>query len=625
MRKLPPLLLTVFLLPACLFAQDFILEGCFWSCPGEADPAKNDLTYWSERLVAEAPELSKAGFTYLWLSIEDETPASVLAPLAAALRTAGLEPVVELGDPSGAAGSTVEPGRVANLNQAALAWNQQCGIRDFCLPQTGGLPPETTAGLLQDCCAREACPNVIFSLYQAADAPRGAAEWVREVLQRLGPASGKADPRIFDYGLREALRRATLDAGYDLRQVFRESIRDATALSGFNIVTGINGRRFRDQNGQPGDADDPVVSPLLAYAYLLTNNQLGLPVVAYADYAGLSPTGNPDPRLPLQHEIDQLLLAHQRYLVNSTSLEYLNREDSPRRASYLSAGEGAGPDRVLLFQLDGANTPAGVDAGYPRDVIVAINFADTTLRVVQEINMANTTTGDRYTDVLRRSGSSDLTVYDDDTLQVPNAVLLEVPARSYSLWVKGEAPELEPALIDLQVRPLQRYVELSWEAPAEIDVKGYAVERSVNGRPYEQIHWEKALGAGLEGTSYLYLDEDVYPEEDLYYRIKMVNEAGTYEHSTVEQTRLEGVQLNIRLIGGRDAAHPTLQIRSSLEEEAELIVFNAEGLPVIRTTHRLRPGLNRAEIDLSGLPPGVYFVNLRTQRQKRWSERMVKY
>ena len=152
------------------------------------------------------------------------------------------------------------------------------------------------------------------------------------------------------------------------------------------------------------------------------------------------------------------------------------------------------------------------------------------------------------------------------------------------------------------------------------------MERSINGQPFTDVHWENAVGAGPESGSYLFLDEDVFPGEELYYRIKMVNKDGGYEYSTVEKTRMEGLQLKIRLSEDQDTrGKRLLQIKSSYEAAAEITVFNAKGEPVQTLTRQLHRGINYAEIDLLDLPAGVYFISLAMQNRKRWSERIVKY
>ncbi len=597
-----------------IHAQDFILTGCPWACPEEQDGRLNAE---GRLLLQEAPVLADAGFSYLWLSTSNSAPSPSLSAFLDALREAGLTPVVELHCRQA---EGLEPGLSANLHHLSDRWKKEMGVHNFALFSEVALPAETMTDLLRSW-RNDAGEYPRFAVCDEPGhrAPDQAAGWVSDIIEQLGSDDAAlVDPRRFDFSLRDALRQACSDPEYDVRRLFEQSMRDATPLPGFNLVTFVNTDAFQNQNDHWGDADDPITDPLPAYAYLLTNNQLGLPAVYLGDYFG-----GPDHegRVELRHAIDQLLLIHRKYIFNATALEYLSAEDSPRQAHYLAAA----PERSLIFQIDGTNTPAGQIAGGNRDVIVAINFADTTLRVHQEINTANWRKGDTFSDVLHSSGTPILQVADNDSLHVPNAVYLEVPPRSYGVWVQKEKRQVAPSLVSLSVQPVQQFIELTWETPKENAVSGYAIERSVAGRPYEQIHWEEALGRSGEKAAYLFLDEDVYPGELLYYRIKMVKQDGSYLHSPVEKGRLHSPTARFILREGKRPGARLLHIYSPGEEEAELRVFNAEGKAVIKAKPLLRPGPNQAEIDLSTLPAGIYFVNFSTRNQVQWSERIVNY
>src|ERR1035438_1167288 len=87
----------------------------------------------------------------------------------------------------------------------------------------------------------------------------------------------------------------------------------------FNVVTFVGNHDFRDP-GQYIQND-----PILAYAYILSNNQIGVPTVFYPDYyyvPGFTNTG-------LKNQIDKLMLVHKNYIYGSTARDYLTRFSSP--------------------------------------------------------------------------------------------------------------------------------------------------------------------------------------------------------------------------------------------------------------------------------------------------------
>lgn len=238
--------------------------------------------------------------------------------------------------------------------------------------------------------------------------------WLDDVMFNMDDDTKAAiNVRVFDFALRNNLEQACDAFGYDVRNVFNSGIVDGAGGSGFNVVTFINNHDFRDP-GQPVDND-----PILAYAYILTNNKLGIPCVYFSDY--YSP-------LNLRYKINGLMEAHRRYIYGATQVDYLSRYSSPYFANYISGGANTS----LIYQTSYAVSG--------REVVVAINFSGNTLKVDQTINTANIAAGDTLTDIFAQ------TVYPFITVQDDNQIYLEIPPRSFAVFVEGD---LRDELIDI--------------------------------------------------------------------------------------------------------------------------------------------------------------------------------
>ncbi len=589
-----------------LFAQDFLLQGCYWSCPEEMD--STSFAYGSNNLRTQAPELAYAGFSYIWLPAVPDSLQADMPGLVGILRKAGLEAVVDVSVPkTGAIFQPVEASLDSDLQIAGFRMHTE-GVPD----------PLVSANFLNAQQNRGHPPKLVFADIPNWEEPVKLANWVAKVTNHLTPeAKLSISARVYDYTLREALRQACDDPKFDVRQVYDRSLRDVTALTGFNVVTLANSVRFNNQNGKASDADDRIADPLLAYAYLLTNNQIGLPSVYYDDYFGRN--GQPS----LLDNINQLIRVHRQYIFNSTGVEYLNHPESGRASIYLSADEGAGEGKALIFQMDGTNTPAGRAAGKSRDVIVAINFADAPLRLIQEINMSNVKLGDTFTDVLGNSGHSTIEILNDGQYDIPNAIYVELPPRSYSVWVKGEAERVVPAAFDLHAEALETYIELSWEIPAGRNNVSYEIERSVNQSKFRRIATMEAIGEDDMGAAYLYVDEERLHEDEVYYRIKATNSKGERNYSGVASIKPVIREMGFEILHCEKRGVKTLKVRSNVESNGELTVFNAGGDRILSRALHVRKGVTQVELDLSNLPRGVYFVQFSTNQKKEWMKKVV--
>lgn len=322
-------------------------------------------------------------------------------------------------------------------------WND-VGIRGYRVDAVKHFPANFMGDLLDHLHDNGINPGMVVG--EAYDFSAGYLKgWIDEVQANMDADTKDAiDVRVFDFALRNALEQASDAFGYDVRNVFNSSIVDAAGGSGFNVVTFLNNHDFRDA-GQPVDND-----PVLGYAYLLTNNKLGIPCVYHPDYY--------EP-LNLRYPINGLMEAHRRYIYGASQVDYLNRFGTPYTANYL----GGFSNTSLIYQLSYAESG--------REVIVAINYAGESLRVDQTINTANIFPGDTLTSIFSSAPGDYILVNGS------NQVYLEVPARSFAVWVEGDlrdelidisTPEIpdgintEAAVIELFPNPAAELLQIKW-------------------------------------------------------------------------------------------------------------------------------------------------------------------
>ncbi|MDX1942636.1 MAG: T9SS type A sorting domain-containing protein [Saprospiraceae bacterium] len=588
-------------------SQDFILHGCYWNCPSKGD--STSIAFWNKHLRNQAKALSYAGFSYLWLPSADSQRME-WKELIKSLQDAGIEAIADLKMPKEDAISQPLPG--------TEIFKTHPGTKGVRITSLGEPDPVVLANFLNECRIQNKIPQIVYAdIPEWQNATRLVA-WVNKISNALsGETRENVSLRVADYILREGLRRACDDPAYDVRQLFEKSLRDATTLTGYNTITLVNGSKFQNQNDKKDDWDDPIADPLLAYAYLLTNNQVGLPSVWYEDYFGNAS------QTPLKNEIDRLIRVHKEYIFNSTSIEYLNSKDTDHKSFYLSASDGADATQALIFQLNGMHTSAGQATKGHRDVIVAINFSGKPLKVLQEINMSNVRIEDVFTDILGRSNQTSTVIAYDSVHHIPNAIFLDLPARSYSVWVQGEANPVANNLFALKVEPFDTYAELSWEVPAGIGNRGYEIQRAVNSHEFNQIGEVEAVDEKESGASYLYLDEERFPDDEVLYRIRASEKDGTFTYSDVVSIRPFAKAMTFEVTNCEQKGVKSLKIKSNFEDEGTLTVYNANGDLILSKKQHIRRGVTAVKLDLSKAPSGVYLVKISTTRKKDWTKKVL--
>ena len=360
-------------------------------------------------------------------------------------------------------------------------------------------PPSFVAKLLDNLADRGQNPGMVVGEFFDGN-PVLLKDWVDAVTAQVNSSTSLV--RIFDFSLRNALKEACDNPNFDKRNVFGSALYD-NGLSGFNVVTFVNNHDFRG-GGEPVQND-----ALLAYAYILTNNQLGVPTVFYPDFFG---TQIPNaPAVDLSAEIGQLMQIHRNHIVGSPVVDYLNRFGSPYAANYL----GGGPNDGLVYQISGG---AGAE-----ELVVVVNFGPVTMKVEQQIKAPASGQANLVFSELTGNAFNATAAVDNN-----GRLLLDVPARSYAIYAStGNTLPAELTFFGADAGA-KGVVELGWETSLEENVSHFVPEFSLDGRTFTAL---EPVTARNEPSSYT--ASHTFPwtrgRALRHYRLRTVDHDGT-EH-----------------------------------------------------------------------------------------------
>lgn len=410
--------------------------------------------------------------------------------------------------------------------------------------------------------------------------------WIDDVYANMDADTKDAiTPRIFDFSLRSALEQACDGFGYDARNVFNASMVDASGASGFNVVTFINNHDFRD-SGQPVDND-----PILAYAYILTNNQVGLPCVFYPDYykvTGFSNSG-------LKTKIDALISVHKQYIAGASSREYLSRFGTDRNIYFSDLTDRS--STTLIYQLMGATSG--------KDVIVAINFAGAALDCWIGVNTTNVAEGTTFGDKIGNATLSTLTVSG-------GRVNVKLPARSYAVWVEGEAP-LPVELTSFEGKFDKNRITLIWQTATEVNNYGFNVERRTKSEKWNTLGFVNGSGNSNSPKEYSFIDKNISAGNYIY-RLKQIDTDGSFTYSKAVEIKVDEA-LNKFILSQNypNPFNPVTRIEYSIPEAGivQIEILNVMGERVAQLKNDIvESGNNTIDWNAQNCPSGVYFCKM---------------
>ncbi len=176
--------------------------------------------------------------------------------------------------------------------------------------------------------------------------------------------------------------------------------------------------------------------------------------------------------------------------------------------------------------------------------------------------------------------------------------LTKTAIAAFSPWTAGDkARPLPVELLSFSAKATPAgTVRLRWTTASERGVRRFTVERSRDGHVFNRIGYVPAAGHAVHPRHYRWTDAAPLPASVLYYRLRIEDFDGTYDHSPVRAVRLSEASVTGLYV---DASG---WIRLP-QKAAACAVYNAHGQ---RIAHRQEV----SDIDASAWPAGVYYIRI---------------
>lgn len=307
---------------------------------------------------------------------------------------------------------------VSGTKEELRDWTQwlddNVGIEGLRMDAVKHFPSSFVSYLMNELQASGQSPDLVVGEFFDFD-PNKLKSWTDQVNGGMSAAAqSEISVKVFDFALRSALKSACDQFGYDARNVFNSGIVKGVGGNKDHVTTFINNHDFRS-------LDEPILNdPLLPYAYILTNPEIGTPTIFYSDFFG-TPNANA-PTEPLSVDIKRLIELNQKFISGATSVDYLSAFGSSYPITYTSGFDNTS----LIYQTNFGGPNADKAA------IVAINFAGEPLVAEITVNSIGVVTDGL--EMLEKTGKSDISLSEISS----GKMNIQVPARSYAIYVSSD-------------------------------------------------------------------------------------------------------------------------------------------------------------------------------------------
>jgi parallel beta-helix repeat protein len=169
-------------------------------------------------------------------------------------------------------------------------------------------------------------------------------------------------------------------------------------------------------------------------------------------------------------------------------------------------------------------------------------------------------------------------------------------------------------LLYFNAKQYDNEVQLSWSTASETNNDYFVVERSSDGKHFEEVSTEK--GAGNSTHRNYYFSWDLRPYKGIsYYRLKQVDFDGRYTYSHIQSVDMKG----LLSIYPNPSNGLFFVFGLSKSDSISITLINVNGV-VITQDSFIKNGC--ATIDLSLQPDGIYYVKI-VDGENEWFEKLI--
>ncbi len=162
-------------------------------------------------------------------------------------------------------------------------------------------------------------------------------------------------------------------------------------------------------------------------------------------------------------------------------------------------------------------------------------------------------------------------------------------------------------LLSFSAERKNKAVQLNWATATEINNNFFTIERSSNGRDFEEIG--KSLGAGNSNTIKTYDFIDEHPKGGIsYYRIKQTDFDGEFSYSPIAAVRYFEDDHNLIILPNPIVNSGVAKLFSTQIGTYNFMIINQLGAILFSKKIELSEGEQVIDFDASLLSPGIYSI-----------------
>ena len=177
-------------------------------------------------------------------------------------------------------------------------------------------------------------------------------------------------------------------------------------------------------------------------------------------------------------------------------------------------------------------------------------------------------------------------------------------------------------LISFEAKAALKNIVLNWSTAAEINNKGFVIERSINGIDFEKIGWVEGRVNSSTVNTYQYHDNFVQPGVLYFYRLRQTDIDGRQTFTEIRQAKIKDASMNVS-ISPNPAKNLVTIFTSGSKGFSNINLVNAKG-QLVKSWKQVNTSAARQPLDISNIAAGVYMIQI-INAERSFAEKLIVY
>ena len=165
-------------------------------------------------------------------------------------------------------------------------------------------------------------------------------------------------------------------------------------------------------------------------------------------------------------------------------------------------------------------------------------------------------------------------------------------------------------------------VQLNWKTASEINTKEFQIERSSDGINFSVVGTKAAMGNSVVESNYAHTDFNMQAPV-YYYRLRLLDEDGSYKFSNIAVVRKAGSIKGVRVFPNPAVSNMSVEF-SNVKGAYLISLYNMGGQEVASQRAVVQYNVQYVNVNRNNLPAGTYIMKImNTENGESYSQKVT--